>query len=118
MAEYKLTLTLTDTNINALRKKVAAALGKDEVAFSVEKIERNRSRADRLGEAESLVETAKSIVEDLKGEMEEWRDNMPENMQGGDKYQAVSDAADALEEIESNLDQVDFSSVEFPSMMG
>lgn len=75
------------------------------------------SRADRLGEAESEFDNAKSTVEELRDEMQEWYDNMPENFQSGSKGDDVQSAVEALEEIISNLEQVDFSSVDFPSMM-
>lgn len=117
MATYKLAITVDDKNINSLRKKVAAALGKDEAGFTAEKIERNQSRADRLGEAESMVDDAKSVVEELKDELQSWRDSLPENLQGGDKASQLDDAISALEDLGSNLEQCEFS-VDFPSMMG
>lgn len=75
------------------------------------------SRADRLGEAESGFDDAKSTVEELRDEMQEWYNNMPENFQSGDKGDEVQSTVEALEEIISNMEQVDFSSVDFPSMM-
>lgn len=45
----------------------------------------------------AAVEDAVSSLEDLKDEMESWRDNTPESLQGTEKYEAVSEAADTLE---------------------
>lgn len=91
---------------------------KERVEDAVTRVVRRKysSRADRLSEAESLVDQAKSIVEELKGEIEEWHGNLPENFQNGDKGSALQECISALEEVEQQLESADFSSVEFPGM--
>lgn len=62
----------------------------------------------RMEEKTKMVEAANgaigdvdtSIVEELKEEMESWRDSIPENLQGGNKYDEVSSACDALDAID------------------
>ena len=110
MARYRLTVEAASiTSITAKLKSLG-------IEASVEKVEVPESRADRLGEAEGNVEDAKSTVEELRDELQSWRDNLPENLQNGEKASQLDEAISALEDIQSNLDQVDFSSVEFPSM--
>lgn len=115
MANYKISITVTGNNIQTVRKQVLAAFGQD-VSAQVEKIERATSRPERLSEAEGMVDDAKNVVIELKDEMQEWLDNMPESLQGGSKADEIQEAIDALEELESNLDGADFSSVTFPGM--
>ena len=48
--------------------------------------------------------------------MEECRDNIPDSLQGGQKYSEVEQSVDALEELENDLENINFQNVEFPSM--
>lgn len=116
MANYTVKLTVEAGRIDALQAKLKRMF--PEASAYVDKVKRNPSRADRLSEAESYVEDAKSVVGELKGEMENWRDTLPENLQSSDKATQIDDAISNLEELESNLEQCDFSSIEFPQMMG
>jgi hypothetical protein len=116
MPKYKIVINVDGTRIDQVRKQVLAAFGQD-ISTQVAKIETQPSRADRLSDAEGWVADAKNVVEELKGEMEEWRDNMPESLQSGSKADEISEAIDALETIEGELDNIDFSAVSFPSMM-
>ncbi len=120
MANYKVHLNVTAAMKASVEKKLRQAFGNqaEGVTWNVEKVKNATTRADRLGEAEALVEDAKGQVEELRSEMEEWRDSVPENLQGSDKYSSIEECISQLEDIESNLDQCDFSSVEFPGMMG
>jgi len=118
MASYKVAFTLSGKQIKTVQKdlgKALAKLGYADVEPLVTKIERNQSRADRLGEAESLCQNAKDIVEELRDEMESWYDNMPENLQSADKGQQVETAKDELQSLADSL-EIDFGSVEFPGM--
>lgn len=111
MPQYRLTVDAKSiTSITAKLKSLG-------IETRVEKVEVPTSRADRLGEAEGMVEDAKSTVEELRDELQSWRDNLPENLQNGEKASQLDEAISALEDIQSNLEQVDFGSVEFPSMM-
>ena len=70
------------------------------------------SRAERLSSAVSAISDARSEIEELKDEMEQWRDSIPENLQGGDKYQQVEACCDELDslldEIPDTLDEPEF----------
>ena len=115
MANYWVKIRVDGNNINTVKKMIEKAFPNE--VWQVEKINLSPSRADRLSEAEGMVEDAKGIVEELKSEIEEWKDNLPENLQGGDKATQLEECVSALEDVEGNLDQVDFGNVEFPSMM-
>lgn len=43
-------------------------------------------------------------IEELGDEMENWRDSIPESLQGGDKFDEVNDAAEALHGASSDLE--------------
>lgn len=49
--------------------------------------------------ASTALSDARAEIESLQEEMSEWRDNMEEYFSETDKFQRVSDAADALEEL-------------------
>ena len=119
MATYKLTMTVSDSNINVVKKKLEAAFG-SEWPGNVEKVNRTPSRAERRDEAEGLINEAKDIVEGLKDEMSDWYDSIPENLQDGDKANTVETARDSLDEAVSNLDEAasTVADVEFPGMFG
>jgi hypothetical protein len=118
MAQYTVTMTVEDRLPASVEKKLRDAFGKDAPIHTVEKINRNPSRADRLSQAENMVEDAKSIVEELKDEIDQWKDSLPENLQSGSKADDLDSCSSALEEIGSQLESADFGNVEFPSMMG
>ena len=114
MPSYEVRIMVDGTNIASVRKQMAAAFPGEEVRC--DKIEFNKSRAERLSDAESLVDDAKSIVEELKDEMEAWHESIPENLQSGDKASEVEAAKDALENLQSELENVNFGDVDFPAM--
>lgn len=115
MASYKITLTVSGSNIKTVQKAAEKAFGRDAGA-QVTKQTVISSRADRLGEAESEIENAKSTVEELKDELQNWYDNLPENLQQSTKAEEIQEAIDNLESISSDLENIDFSSVSFPGM--
>jgi hypothetical protein len=98
---------------NSIKRELEEKLGMN---ITIVKKNPNPSRAERLSEAEDLVSQAKDIVQELQDEMQNWNDNMPENLQQSDKAQQVSDAADNLQLLYDDLDNVDFSIVEFPGL--
>jgi len=116
MPKYKIVIHVDDSRIDLVKRKCQAAFGQD-ITAQVKKIETQKSRAERLGEAQDMVADAMSIVEELRGEMQDWKDNMPEGLQSGSKADEIDEAVSQLEEIESGLEQVDFQQVSFPGMM-
>ena len=114
---YKIIFELEGTRVESVRKKLEQLLGVDsEVVKRVSLIGKVESRADRLQAAHERVEEAQGEVESLRDEMQEWYDNMPESFQGGDKGDTCQQAADALDELASNIGDLDFDSIEFPGM--
>lgn len=57
-------------------------------------------------------------MEELRDELQNWYDNLPENLQNGSKADALQTAIDELENIISDLENVEGASVEFPGMFG
>lgn len=51
-----------------------------------------------------LIEEALGEIQSLGEEMRSWYDNMPESFQNGDRGSAVSESADALENIATEVD--------------
>jgi uncharacterized protein YdeI (YjbR/CyaY-like superfamily) len=101
--------TLLNVFIGELKRKDIS------VTLNTVKVDPNRSRSVRLSEAQSLVDEAKSIVEELQEEMQSWYDGMPENLQGSDKGSQIEECADALGNMVSELEGLDFD-IEFPGM--
>lgn len=111
---YVVTLDIEASRLATVEKKAKEIFG--DSLKHVEKVSRNFSRADDLGQAEELIGEAAQIVSELKGQMEEWRDNMPEGLQCSEKYNEVEQCVDALESLESDLENISFENVEFPGM--
>lgn len=113
---YRLTGTIEAKSIDDARK-AAKKLGK-AADVSVEKVPapKQLSRADRLAEAESLVQQATEIVDELKDELQSWYDNLPDNFRDGHKGSELEEAINQLDDLNNNLESIDFLSVDFPSM--
>lgn len=62
----------------------------------------NDARRKVIGEAVAALNTALALIEQCAEEEREYYDNMPENMQNGEKGEAASNAAGALEEARDN----------------
>ena len=71
----------------------------------------NKPRRKNLQSIIDQLEDLKSSLEDLMSEEEEYRDNMPENMHGGERYEAAEMACDNLSDAVSNLEDA-ISSIE------
>lgn len=71
----------------------------------------NEERRKKLKEATRLLSEAKSIIDEIKIDEEEAYENLPEAMQNSDKgekaqaaIEALSEAYDACENAEGNID--------------
>ena len=73
------------------------------------------SRSGRFSAAVSQIEEGRSEIECLKDEMEQWRDSIPENLQGGEKYQQVESCCDELDSVLSEIPET-LDEPEFPGM--
>lgn len=54
----------------------------------------------REGSPDGLVEDAVAELNAIGEELQEWADSMPDNLQGGEKHEALTTAADTLKSIE------------------
>ena len=83
--------------------------------------QRRKQIADVIKQVEAVQAELESLLDDVQGIMDEeteYRDNIPENMQGGDRYEmadnacseleaaheTLGNAKDSLEEVVSSLD--------------
>jgi hypothetical protein len=77
---------------------------------------KSKSRQARFDEALAKIGEGKGEIECLRDELQSWLDNLPENLQSGSKADALTTAIDELENIVSELDNIEGTSVEFPTM--
>jgi flagellar biosynthesis chaperone FliJ len=116
MATFEITFTTEARMSASVEKKLRQVFGKDIPLHTIEKLKTPETRSQRLDEAKDEVDSAKSIVEELKDEMQNWYDSIPENLQGGTKADEVQETIDGLESLQSDLENIDFDSINFPSM--
>jgi Mg2+ and Co2+ transporter CorA len=67
----------------------------------------NADRRKRLKRAKELIEEARTIVEEVAGEEREGYDNLPESLQSGEKGERMSEVAESLEQMFSDLETMD-----------
>lgn len=88
--------------------RVASARGKTRRANATYKIKQKMPTLEEYAElkkkrftvsAADLMSEAYGEIQSLAEEMREWYDNAGDNLQQGDKFQTISDSADALENI-------------------
>lgn len=66
----------------------------------------NNPRRKALREIIEQLEELKSSLEDIQSEEEGYRDNIPENMQGGGRYEQSEEAISNIEDAVSGLEEV------------
>lgn len=71
----------------------------------------NKARRKTLAEIADQLEALKGELESALSEEEEYRDNIPENLQGGERYERADEACGNLAEAVSQLEDV-ISSIE------
>lgn len=65
----------------------------------------NRERRKALKRIIERIEGMKSELEDLQFEEEDYRDRIPENLQGGERYERTSEICDSLSDAVDNLEE-------------
>lgn len=60
----------------------------------------------KVGNVKGEIEAIMYEIEYIKGEEEEYKDNIPENLQGGEKYEVAEAAVGNLEDAYNGLDDV------------
>ena len=58
----------------------------------------NKQRREKLSQVSSLLKRAVSVVEQVKDEEQDSFDNLPENLQNGDRGEAMEEAVSELEQ--------------------
>lgn len=66
----------------------------------------NAQRRKAIAEAAELLEQARVILDQVEGEEREAYENLPTGLQEAERGQALNDAADALAEAVSTLEDV------------
>lgn len=66
----------------------------------------NKARRNELTEVKNLIYDAYDKLESAKDDEEEYKDNIPENLQGGERYEAAEEAVYLMEECLDQLDRV------------
>lgn len=66
---------------------------------------------DLVEKIKDAFNTATGEIERVAGEERDYYDNMSENLQGGDKGTAASEAADELEEAHNALNELDLDDI-------
>ena len=90
---------MAETEDLRIRIEEAQALGNEEEMedFQNELSKKMEDMQSQIEDAIGIsVGEALSEVEYLQEEMENWRDNFPENLQGSEKYEVVSNSAENL----------------------
>lgn len=62
--------------------------------------------SQKVGNIKGELEALMQEIEEIKCEEEDYKDNIPENLQGGEKYEAAESAIENLEEAYSSLDDI------------
>ena len=63
----------------------------------------NKERRKSLQDIKDQLEELKGSLEDIQAEEEEYRDNMPENLQGGERYEKAEEAVGNIESAAESL---------------
>ena len=66
----------------------------------------NKIRRKSLQEIIDQIDHLRDDLDALKEEEEEYRDNMPENLQGGERYEAAENAISNMEDAVTSLEEV------------
>lgn len=65
----------------------------------------NNTRRKSLTDIKDRIESLKSDLETLLEEENDYLDNIPENMQGGERYEKAENAVSSLENAVSSLEE-------------
>ena len=67
---------------------------------------RIRHALDVVSDISRKCETLSSLVQDILDEESESLSNMPDNLEGSDRWQSISDAVDNLEDARDSIDEM------------
>lgn len=66
----------------------------------------NKQRRKDLQRAEDLLREAQAIIQQARDEEQEYRDNLPENMQSGERADAIDGNISCLEDADQAIDEI------------
>lgn len=66
----------------------------------------NNTRRKALSEIKDKIDDLRVNLELLLEEEQDYRDNIPENLQGGERYEKADEACDNLSDAMDGLDEV------------
>lgn len=66
----------------------------------------NNTRRKALSEIKDKIDDLRVNLELLLEEEQDYRDNIPENLQGGERYEKADEACDNLSDVMDGLDEV------------
>jgi len=75
---------------------------------------KRKSRADRYADILESMQAPLEAMKELMEELEAWRDNMPENLQGGSKYEELEDSIMELNDVIQQIEEAMEREVSFP----
>jgi hypothetical protein len=112
------TIKYQHARLDAIKKLIDAAIlpKHPEALITVTKEVTPKSRAERYAKAQSLISEGRSIIEELKDELSNWYDGLPENLQNGEKAEALQTAIQELEDAQSEAEGAEMHEINFPSM--
>tara|TARA_R110000824_G_scaffold53732_2_gene148495 strand:- start:8557 stop:8925 length:369 start_codon:yes stop_codon:yes gene_type:complete len=120
MAIYNIKFKASGRDIRQVTKTLTETLCShfSTSGITVEKEDRNPSRAARLDAIRSTLEDAKSELEELAEEMQSWFDGLPEGLDATEKAEAIELAAESLTEVAGQVEEAvgEMDNVEFPGM--
>lgn len=67
----------------------------------------NNQRRNRLKDLQKMINVLSEDLQEICNEEESYYENMPENLQGSERYENAVEAVDSLNEIISNLYDMD-----------
>lgn len=65
----------------------------------------NAERRSKIEKIKEELDVTKAAIEELQQEEQDYYDNMPESLQGGEKGERASEAADQLQQAADSLDE-------------
>jgi type II secretory pathway pseudopilin PulG len=66
----------------------------------------NKQRRKDLERAEELLREAQAIIQQARDEEQEYRDNLPDNMQDGERADAIDGNISCLEDADQAIDEI------------
>lgn len=117
MATFELRITTNGLKGATIEKLVAKALNMNRNMVNAHKVKTRLSRAERYSRAESDFDNAKEEILSLIEEIEQWKEGMEgTNLENSSKFSDLEQLLSELEDLENELNNIQFPGVDFPGM--